>query len=200
MGAWPRFSIPAALSLALATPAMAQFSDSYNFLQAVKSRDGQKATDLINKASPPVDAKDSETGETALHMVVKRHDDQWLAFLLAHGASPNVKDRLGNTPLHLAAATGDTEMITPLLSYGANINVVNNNGESPLILAIHAHDQAATRLLVNNGADPQLRDTLAGKSAEDYAREDPRAVPLQRILAEAKPKGPPKKVSGPVLH
>ncbi len=200
MGAWPRFSIPVALSLALATSAMAQFSDSYNFLQAVKSRDGQKATDLINKPSPPVDAKDSETGETALHMVVKRHDDQWLAFLLAHGASPNVKDRLGNTPLHIAAATGDTEMITPLLSYGANINVVNNNGESPLILAIHAHDQAATRLLVSNGADPRLRDTLAGKSAEDYAREDPRAVPLQRILAEAKPKGPPKKVSGPVLH
>jgi ankyrin repeat protein len=200
MGAWPRFSILAALGLALATPAAAQFSDSYNFLQAVKSRDGQKATDILNKPSPPVDAKDSETGETALHMVVRRHDDQWLAFLLAHGASPNSKDRMGNTPLHLAAATGDTESITPLLQYGATINAVNNNGESPLILAIHAHDQAATRLLIANGADPRQRDTLAGKSAEDYAREDPRAVPLQRILADAKPKAPPKKISGPVLH
>ena len=200
MGAWPRFTILLGLGLVLAAPAVAQFSDSYNFLQAVKNRDGQKATDIVNKPSPPVDARDSDTGETALHMVVKRHDDQWLEFLLAHGASPNVKDRLGNTPLHIAAATGDAEMITQLLQYGATINAVNNNGESPLILAIHAHDQAVTRLLVSSGADPRLRDTLAGKNAEDYAREDPRAVPLQRILAEAKPKGPTKNISGPVLH
>ena len=90
------------LVLALMAPgaANAQFSDNYNFLKAVKDKDGQKVTDFIQKpGSTVINSRDVTTGENALHIVVARRDATWLSFLLAKGANPNLTDNEGNTPL-----------------------------------------------------------------------------------------------------
>ena len=51
---------------------------------------------------------------------------------------------------------------------------------------------------VDTVADPKIQDTIAGKSALDYAKQDPRLSAIQKIMEDAK--APPKKVvSGPVL-
>ena len=202
MGMSRRFASCATAGLALiltAAPALAQFSDAYTFLQGVKDRDGDKVQPLLDKPGAQlVNTRDPSTGESALHIVAKRHDASWLTFLLSRGAQPDAKDRQGNTPLMIAAQGGDTEEARLLLQAGANPNPINSSGETPLIRAVQHRDLAMVRLLSSNGADPAIRDTIAGKSAAEYAEEDPRATAVAQLLAAAKPKKPAANIAGPV--
>lgn len=191
------------ISMALLTPApaQAQFSDNYNFLKAVKDKDGQKVTDLIQKpGSTVINSRDVSTGENALHFIVARRDATWLSFLLAKGANPNLTDNDGNTPLMDAVQGRFEEGVRTLLSYKAQVDKVNGSGETPLIRAVQLRDIGLVRLLVAQGASPDKRDTIAGMSARDYAERDGRTPGLIEALDAAKttaaPKGP---VQGPVF-
>lgn len=201
--AWMGLGRAAALSLALLSPvaAQAQFSDNYNFLKAVKDKDGQKATDLLQKpGSTVINSRDISTGENALHIIVARRDATWLAFLLAKGANPNLTDNDGNTPLMDAVQSRFEDGVRTLLGHGAQVNKTNNSGETPLIRAVQLRDLGLVRLLVAQGADPAKRDTLAGMSARDYAERDGRTPGLVEALAAAKPSTTPKgPVQGPVF-
>ena len=193
----------AALALALLSPvaAQAQFSDSYNFLKAVKDADGQKVTDLIQKpGSTVINSRDVTTGDTALHLVVARRDNTWLTFLLAKGANPNLTDNNGNTPLMDAVQARFEEGARSLLTYNAQVDKANGSGETPLIRAVQLRDVGLVRLLVAQGANPEKRDSIAGMSARDYAERDSRTPGLVEALSAAKtvtaPKGP---VQGPIF-
>lgn len=185
------------LLMLAAAPASAQFSDSYNFLKAVKDRDGAKATDLLGKGGPNlIDTPDYSSGERALHMVAKDRDLAWLGFLVQKGARIDLKDRDGNTPLIDAVRSGFVEGVRILIAKGAQINASNNLGETPLIVAVQKRDVAMTRLLLTEGADPAKRDTATGMSARDYAVRDGRSDALIRLMDEIKP-APKKGISGP---
>ena len=185
------------LLMLAAAPASAQFSDSYNFLKAVKDRDGAKATDLLGKGGPNlIDTPDYSSGERALHTVAKDRDLAWLGFLVQKGARIDLKDRDGNTPLIDAVRSGFIEGVRILIAKGAQINASNNLGETPLIVAVQKRDVAMTRLLLTEGADPAKRDTATGMSARDYAVRDGRSDALIRLMDEIKP-APKKGISGP---
>ena len=184
-------------ALAFAAPAPAQFSDSYNFIKAVRDADGAKAMEFLNKpGAPALNTRDTATGETALHIVVKRHDETWLTYLLSLGAQTELKDRNGNTALITAAQLSDSDSVRVLLQYGARVNATNSGGETPLIIAVQRRDLASIRALIQNGADPKIADHVTGKSARDYASEDSRGSATLKMLDEAKPK--PAIVMGPV--
>jgi len=187
------------LALACAAPAIAQFSDSYNFLKAVREADGDKAMEYLNKPGAPVlNTRDRTTGETALHIAVKQHQDSWVGFLLNKGANPDIRDNDGNTPLHDAALFGDVTAINYLVSMKAKVNQTNNRGETPLVLAVHRRDPLLVRTLMEAGADPKIADSMAGKSALDYAKDDPRGTAILKLLQDAKPTTK-KNVAGPVI-
>lgn len=161
--------IAVALALA-ATPAAAQFNDGYNFLKAVKDRDGTEATKLLDKpGSILVNTSDQSTGETALNIVLRRRDETWTRFLLERGANPNKADKRGVTPLSIASGLGFVEGVELLLKRGANVDVADGTGETPLIAAVHRRDIAMIRLLLKNGADADRSDN-SGRSARDYAK------------------------------
>ena len=188
------------IMLACAAPAVAQFSDSYNFLKAVRESDGDKAMGFLNKPGAPVlNTRDPANGETALHISVKAHNDNWVGFLLNKGANPDIRDRDGNTALHDAALYSEPTAATFLLSVKANVNATNNRGETPLILAVQRRDLVLARQLIDAGANPKLADTVAGKTAIDYAKDDPRGAAMLKLLQEGKTVEK-KVVSGPVLN
>ena len=192
-------SIMLAASLLAAGAAPAQFSDSYGFLKAVRDRDGEKATTFLNKPGKPMlNARDPSTGETGLHIVVRRHDMVWLGFLLGQGAQVDLRDRDGDTPLVAAALLSDIDAVRLLLQAGANVNAANTRGETALILAVQRRDLPTIRLLLSAGADPKTPDRIAGKTARDYAAEDQRSTAIVKLLDEAKPKAPAKAIAGPV--
>ncbi|HEX9932484.1 MAG TPA: ankyrin repeat domain-containing protein [Allosphingosinicella sp.] len=173
----------AAVLAVTAMPAIAQFSDSFNFLKAVRSRDGAKVTEIVsNPGSTAINARDRDSGEGALHILARGRDMGWLGYLLSRGARPDLQDNQGNTPLIVAAQIGWAEGAEALLSRRANVNLANNRGETPLILAVQRRDAAMVRLLMSRGADPNRADSVVGLTALDYARRDARAAPILRLL------------------
>jgi uncharacterized protein len=189
-------------AMLLAVPAAAQFSDSYNFLKAVRDRDGAKVTETLNgQSSTMVNTRDYTSGESALHIVIKRRDDLWTRFLLAKGANPDIRDNAGNTPLIVAAQLGFPEGSAALIDGKANVNAANSSGETALIVAVQRRDMINVRLLLAAGANPKIADHVAGMSARDYAERDSRSAAILKLIDDAgKTKAPDKaKVAGPGL-
>jgi ankyrin repeat protein len=176
-----RNAILAAAALALAAPASAQlYSEGYQFLQAVKNREGTEAGELLNRpGSTVINSRDLSTGETGLHVTAGRSDITWTRYLLQEGANPNIADNQGRTPLIVAAQNGFIEGVRALVAAGAQIDVANRTGETPLIAAVHSGNLDLIEVLVEMGADPDRADNT-GRSARDYARQ-PGVSP--RVLA-----------------
>jgi ankyrin repeat protein len=191
-------ALAASMVLAITVPASAQqtFSDSFTFIKAVKERDGDKVTSLVSEpGSTVINTRDRSNGEGALHIVVRGRDLNWLAFLLGKGARADIQNNRGDTPLTLAAQIGWLEGVEQLLAKRAGVDVPNGRGETALILATQRRDVPLVRLLLSRRADPRRTDNVAGMSALDYAKQDPRAVAVLKML-EAKVAAT-KPVTGP---
>jgi uncharacterized protein len=166
------------------SPVAAQFSDSYNFLKSVRERKGEEAEKFLAEAggSVIVNTRDGTTGETALHIVIQRRDSTWLGYLLAKGANPNLADKKGTTPLMLATQLGYVDGIGTLVNKKAIVDQTNRAGETALILAVQLRSTEAVRALLKAGANPDKKDSRAGYSARDYAKQDGRASSIAAII------------------
>lgn len=172
-----------AAAMLLSAPVAAQFSDSYNFLKAIKERKGEEAEKfLAEPGSVIINTRDSTSGETALHIVVQRRDSTWLSYLLQKGANPNLADKKGNTPLMLATQLSYLDGIDWLVRKNAQVDQTNRSGETALIFAVQLRNAEAVRALLKAGANPDRKDNRAGYSARDYAKQDGRAGAIATIL------------------
>lgn len=176
-----------------------QMSESYDFLKAVKEEDGTKVTQMLDRPGASiVNTRDKDTGDTALHIVVKRSDDTYLRFLLSRGANANAQDARGNTPMLLAVNGGCAACIDTLVARKANLNLANASGETPLIRAVQLRNLDFARTLLTAGANPDQADRVAGMTARDYAKVDNRSPAITKLLKDA-PKAAARAVSGPKL-
>ena len=172
-------------------PAAAQYlSQGDEFVEAVRSRDGNKVTELLQAHPNLVDTKD-EKGDTALIIALSRSDEDFTAFLLNKGADPNAAGRGGDTPLIAAARVGYEEGVEWLLSQGAKVDMPNRQGETALIVAVQQRQAPIVKLLLASGADPDKTDNAAGLSARAYAARDPRARDILNLIQAKKPKAVP---------
>lgn len=186
-------------ALLAAVPAAAQmYSDGFKFLKAVKDKDGDAVTELLEApGSTVINARDLATGETGLHIATARRDATWLTFLLQKGANPNIADKSGLTPLMLACQLGFIEGVEALAKRGARVDIANNAGETPLISAVHRRDIPMIRVLMKAGANPDRTDN-SGRSARDYAQlAGNGSVLLAEIERNAAGGGGDKPVYGP---
>lgn len=193
--------IAATLALAIvATPATAQqFSESYQFLEAVRDADGGKVTEILRDSNNLIiNTRDRTTGEAALHIVARQNNATYLRFLLQKKANPNIRDGRGNTPLMIAVNSGFHEGVNILITYKANVDVANASGETPLIRAVQLRNVDMVRALLQAGADPDRADLLAGMSARDYAASDSRSPVIAKLLTEAQ-KVDRSAIAGPQL-
>jgi len=183
-----KFAIGAAVLAAGTAPAIAQSVDSGTaFIQAVKSRDGNKASELLDSHPNVVDAKD-DNGDTALIVAIARGDEDYTAFLLNKGADPNTAGHAGNTPLITAARAGFDLAVDWLIGQGAKVDTANRTGETPLIVAVQQRQVPIVRTLLTAGANPDKTDNAAGYSARDYAQRDNRARDILKLIEAKKPK------------
>lgn len=188
-----RLALIALALVAAWSPAAAQYvSDAEPFLTAVKERDGNKATELVNSRPSLVNTRNVK-GETALNVVIARSDDTWTRFLIGKGANVNLAASNGDTPLITAARVGFTDGIDLLLQLGAKVDATNKMGETALILAVQQRQLDAVKMLLAKGADPDKKDSAAGYSARDYAKRDTRNRAILAAIEAAGQKTPAKK-------
>ncbi|XP_055519327.1 85/88 kDa calcium-independent phospholipase A2 isoform X1 [Leucoraja erinacea] len=91
----------------------------------------------------------SKTGETPLHIMVKRERFECALALLVHGADTNVKGQNGNTPLHLAMKLDNLDLIKALIVFGADVKSPNDFGETPGLIAAR-HSKGNNRKVMLN--------------------------------------------------
>ena len=193
----------ALIALAAATmmpgPALAQgasyVSDAEPFINAVRDRDGDKATELLGSRPTVVNQRNAK-GEIALNVVIARSDELWTRFLIGKGADVNLAASNGDTPLITAARVGFTDAVDLLLARGAKVDAANKMGETALIMAVQARQLDAVKLLLARGANPDKPDSAAGYSARDYAKRDTRTPQLLAAIearTKAKTAEPAKK-------
>jgi ankyrin repeat protein len=183
-----KFAIGSVALAAVTVPAMAQTVDSGgDFIEAVRTRDGNKATEVLSAHPNVIDAKDGK-GDTALVIAVGRSDEDYTAFLLNKGADPNTPGSGGNTPLITAARSGFGQAVAWLLGEGAKVDGTNKMGETALIVAVQQRQTAVVRALLAAGANPDKTDNAAGYSARDYAARDNRSRDILKLIEAKKPK------------
>jgi ankyrin repeat protein len=173
-----------------ASPAAAQMGGNpgIDFVEAVKSRQGDKAIGILEgHPAGIINTKDGE-GNTGLVIAINRHDETWTAYLLNKGADPNLGGKGGDTPLIAAARIGFTQAAEWLIALGAKVDATNRMGETPLIIAVQQRAQPIVRMLLDAGANPDRSDAAAGYSARDYATRDPRARDILKMIEDKKAK------------
>ncbi len=120
----------------------------------------KQAVEKMNRATP----WHTKPGKkTPLHNAIERCDDEEMKKLLKEGYDPDTSDENGETPLHLAISRCGTKFATfnivfSLLKHGAKPNAINPAGVTPPHLAAAKADETTVRVLLENYANPVLRD------------------------------------------
>lgn len=106
-----------------------------------------------------VDARDLN-GETALYRAVKYRKHKVEGLLLKNTKDINISNKYGCNLLHIAIQQESLDIVPKLISKGIYINKKNVLGETPLVVAVTRGNVSVSKLLVENGADMDVRENL----------------------------------------
>jgi len=117
--------------------------------------------------------------ETPLMLAAITNQLDWAKKLIERGADVNQK---GWTPLHYAATKGNIEIMRLLIENHAYLDAESPNGTTPLMMASHYGTPMATKLLLEEGADPRIKNQL-GINALEFARKANKPESMQYLEA-----------------
>lgn len=137
-------------------------------LTAIRQNASQAALVLAKWPETKVDIRTADD-ETALMLAAFHNLLPVAEALIQREADVN---KPGWTPLHYAATKAHVPMMRLLLENHAFIDAPSPNGTTPLMMAAHYGTPMATKVLLEEGADPRLINHL-GLSALDFAQNGP---------------------------
>ena len=143
---------------------------------------------------------------TPIHEAAWKGDIPAIRQLVKAGADVNAPDALGATPLYWAArgghalgphrcrgeAEGRPSVIAALLELGADPNAQDrrpripggSSGWTPLFVALHHRQFASAAVLLEHGADPNIRSDQGTSALEVASGEDAPRELIELLLAK----------------
>ena len=132
---------------------------------AIRDKSSDVIAFLLTNPRTDVDIS-NKFGETPL-MIASIEGNLPVAKALIQGRKAKV-DHIGWTPLHYACAKGQLEIAQYLLANGAIVDSLSPGNTTPLMMAAYYAPPNAVKLLLEEGADPNLRNQ-GNASALDLA-------------------------------
>ncbi len=143
---------------------------------------------LLASSQVNVEARNAQD-ESPLMMAALKGNLEAVKALLARDADVN---KTGWAPLHYAASAGSRQhvaIIALLLENHAYIDATSPNGTTPLMMAAQYGSNEAVQLLLEEGADPTLKNQL-GLTAADFALRVSRTESADKIAAAIRKRQP----------
>ena len=138
---------------------------------------------LLVSAGTDLEERDKDGG-TALMKAVWQGKLDTIQLLVENGADPNARDNSGQTALTNVNLGIDHplsfEIMEYLIANGANVNLTRYDGTSPLSKYARLGYLAHLRFLLENGADPDIRDEH-GRTALWWAKTQEIETLLRKI-------------------
>ncbi len=157
-------------------------------LLALKDEAWEAAAFLSGHPSVNVEVRNA-AGESPLMIAALKGQLALAERLIARQAEVN---KPGWAPLHYAATQagpGAVPMVRLLLEHHAYIDAESPNGSTPLMMAAHYGSPAVVKLLLEEGADPLLRNEQ-GLTAIDFAQRANREEAAALIAAFVRARQP----------
>lgn len=143
---------------------------------------------LLASSQVNVEARNAQD-ESPLMMAALKGNLEAVKALLARDADVN---KTGWAPLHYAASAGSRQhvaIIALLLENHAYIDATSPYGTTPLMMAAQYGSNEAVQLLLDEGADPTLKNQL-GLTAADFALRVSRTESADKIAAAIRKRQP----------
>ena len=132
---------------------------------AIKDKSNDVISFLLANQTTDVDIS-NKFGETPL-MIASIEGNFPVVKVLVQGRKAQV-DHIGWTPLHYACSRGHLEVAQYLLINGAIVDSMSPGNTTPLMMAVQSGNEQLVKLLLDKGADLQVRNTN-GLTAIDIA-------------------------------
>lgn len=136
---------------------------------------------LLGQRTVKVESRNAQ-GESPLMIAAIKGQLEPAKRLIQRRAEVN---KTGWTPLHYAASRAEpdsVDMVRLMLQHHAYIDAESPNKSTPLMLAAHYGHPDVVRLLLEEGADPSLRNEQ-GLTAVDFARRADRGDMAELVSA-----------------
>ena len=131
----------------------------------------------------------SAQGESPLMLASIKGQLALAELMIRKGADVN---KTGWTPLHYAASGAHLPVMKLLLENFAYIDAESPNGTTPLMMASMYGNAAAVKLLIDEGADPMLKN-IQGLTAQQFAQRANRPDAAELVLKAIRSKQSPGK-------
>lgn len=186
------------------SPLFIQLSYSLDHYQQMQVEEKQKAKNemfkmALKKAEAKLKEKD-EQGNTALHIVSLKGDDELARLFIKHGANPGSKNKAGETPLMLAIQEGNLEASKALIESDKELTKMKDQEENTVLtIAVISGRTEIVKLLTHMDAIPMDEKNKHGKTALMYASEYGEKEQVQ-LLLDAKADKSLKSNEGKTAH
>eukprot|EP01129_Flabellula_baltica_P003267 TRINITY_DN13066_c0_g1_i1.p1 TRINITY_DN13066_c0_g1~~TRINITY_DN13066_c0_g1_i1.p1 ORF type:complete len:731 (+),score=122.44 TRINITY_DN13066_c0_g1_i1:31-2223(+) len=131
-------------------------------INSIEMNDIKLFESVVNNPECDVNLTD-EMGRYPLLCALQEKNIKMIKKLLEKGANINCSDDAGNTLLHRCIIDNDLKPLAHdlLMNYNVDVQAKNKQQNNPLIIAIHEEDDHIVRMLLQRGADPNIKcDTV----------------------------------------